>query len=173
LHKICKNYYKTGCAFAFIVTASEKGRTVCKLGVHFRRQQVIAGFIVDFYCHKSPLTVENPENTIIERAGSPDRLFQFCLGGEEKSTYEANFITCPQNLLNASPTSLGRLVNVFYEPFLSRTTSLSMRGNVNSKALNSDSENMVGCVNTRWKLGYKRIAVSGATSTTKCSKIKI
>jgi very-short-patch-repair endonuclease len=22
-----------------------------KLGVHFRRQQVIAGFIVDFYCH--------------------------------------------------------------------------------------------------------------------------
>ena len=29
-----------------------------KLGVHFRRQQVIAGFIVDFYCHKSGLVVE-------------------------------------------------------------------------------------------------------------------
>jgi very-short-patch-repair endonuclease len=29
-----------------------------KLGVHFRRQQVIAGFIVDFYCHKSALVVE-------------------------------------------------------------------------------------------------------------------
>jgi very-short-patch-repair endonuclease len=28
------------------------------LGVHFRRQQVIAGFIVDFYCHKSALVVE-------------------------------------------------------------------------------------------------------------------
>ena len=29
-----------------------------RLGVHFRRQQVIAGFIVDFYCHKSALVVE-------------------------------------------------------------------------------------------------------------------
>jgi very-short-patch-repair endonuclease len=29
-----------------------------KLGVHFRRQQVIQGFIVDFYCHKTGLVVE-------------------------------------------------------------------------------------------------------------------
>jgi len=29
-----------------------------KLGVHFRRQQIIAGFIVDFYCHKVALVVE-------------------------------------------------------------------------------------------------------------------
>ncbi|MEW6403892.1 MAG: DUF559 domain-containing protein [Chloroflexota bacterium] len=29
-----------------------------KLGVHFRRQQVVAGFIVDFYCHKAALVVE-------------------------------------------------------------------------------------------------------------------
>jgi very-short-patch-repair endonuclease len=29
-----------------------------ELGVHFRRQQVIAGFIVDFYCHKAGLVVE-------------------------------------------------------------------------------------------------------------------
>ncbi len=29
-----------------------------KLGVHFRRQQVIAGFIVDFYCHKGGLVIE-------------------------------------------------------------------------------------------------------------------
>ena len=29
-----------------------------KLGVHFRRQQVIAGFIVDFYCHKAALDIE-------------------------------------------------------------------------------------------------------------------
>ena len=28
------------------------------MGVHFRRQQVIAGFIVDFYCHKAALVVE-------------------------------------------------------------------------------------------------------------------
>lgn len=29
-----------------------------KLGVHFRRQQIIAGFIVDFYCHKADLVIE-------------------------------------------------------------------------------------------------------------------
>ncbi|MEO7838798.1 MAG: DUF559 domain-containing protein [Anaerolineales bacterium] len=29
-----------------------------RLGVHFRRQQIIAGFIVDFYCHKAALVVE-------------------------------------------------------------------------------------------------------------------
>ena len=27
-----------------------------KLGAHFRRQQVIAGFIVDFYCHPVKIT---------------------------------------------------------------------------------------------------------------------
>jgi len=27
-------------------------------GLHFRRQQVIAGFIVDFYCHSGSLVVE-------------------------------------------------------------------------------------------------------------------
>ena len=29
-----------------------------KLGVHFRRQQIIAGFIVDCYCHNAALVVE-------------------------------------------------------------------------------------------------------------------
>ena len=29
-----------------------------KLGAHFRRQQVIAGFIVDFYCHSAGLVIE-------------------------------------------------------------------------------------------------------------------
>ena len=29
-----------------------------KLGVHFRRQQVIQGFIVDFYCHQAGLVIE-------------------------------------------------------------------------------------------------------------------
>jgi very-short-patch-repair endonuclease len=29
-----------------------------KLGVHIRRQQVIAGFIIDFYCHKAALVIE-------------------------------------------------------------------------------------------------------------------
>jgi len=33
-------------------------RRANKLGVHFRRQQIIAGFIVDFYCHKAALVVE-------------------------------------------------------------------------------------------------------------------
>jgi len=31
---------------------------VNKQGVHFRRQQIIGGFIVDFYCHKAALVVE-------------------------------------------------------------------------------------------------------------------
>lgn len=29
-----------------------------QLGVHFRRQQVIEGFIVDFYCHAARLVIE-------------------------------------------------------------------------------------------------------------------
>ena len=29
-----------------------------KLGVHFRGQQVILGFIVDFYCHEAALVIE-------------------------------------------------------------------------------------------------------------------
>ncbi|MBK8618915.1 MAG: endonuclease domain-containing protein [Anaerolineales bacterium] len=29
-----------------------------KLGAHFRRQQVIEGFIVDFYCHSASLVIE-------------------------------------------------------------------------------------------------------------------
>jgi len=29
-----------------------------KLGMHFRRQQIIKGFIVDFYCHKAELVIE-------------------------------------------------------------------------------------------------------------------
>lgn len=29
-----------------------------KLGVHFRRQQIIAGFIADFYCHRAGLAIE-------------------------------------------------------------------------------------------------------------------
>jgi len=29
-----------------------------KLGMHFRRQQIIAGFIVDFYCHSAALVIE-------------------------------------------------------------------------------------------------------------------
>ena len=46
------------------MTPAEKTRSVWqelrgnKLGVHFRRQQVIAGFIVDFYCHKAGLVIE-------------------------------------------------------------------------------------------------------------------
>ena len=29
-----------------------------KLGVHFRGEQVIKGFIVDFYCHQAGLVIE-------------------------------------------------------------------------------------------------------------------
>src|SRR5574341_2649796 len=37
-----------------------------RLGVHFRRQQVIAGFIVDFYCHKAGLVIELDGNVYEE-----------------------------------------------------------------------------------------------------------
>lgn len=44
------------------ITPAEKilwqGLRANKLGVHFRRQQVIAGFIVDFYCHMAALVIE-------------------------------------------------------------------------------------------------------------------
>ncbi|MBV6397205.1 MAG: hypothetical protein HFACDABA_02813 [Anaerolineales bacterium] len=46
------------------MTPAEKPRSVWqevrakKLGIRFRRQQVIAGFIVDFYCHRAALVVE-------------------------------------------------------------------------------------------------------------------
>jgi very-short-patch-repair endonuclease len=33
-------------------------RRAKKLGVRFRRQQIIQGFIVDFYCHKAGLVIE-------------------------------------------------------------------------------------------------------------------
>ncbi len=33
-------------------------RAGCLYGLHFRRQQVIDGFIVDFYCHAAGLVVE-------------------------------------------------------------------------------------------------------------------
>ena len=33
-----------------------------KLRVHFRRQQVIAGLIVNFYCHKAGLVIEVDED---------------------------------------------------------------------------------------------------------------
>ena len=29
-----------------------------KLGTHFRRQQIIAGFMADFYCHNAALVIE-------------------------------------------------------------------------------------------------------------------
>jgi very-short-patch-repair endonuclease len=29
-----------------------------RLGVHFRRQQIISGYIVDFYCHEAGLVIE-------------------------------------------------------------------------------------------------------------------
>jgi very-short-patch-repair endonuclease len=41
----------------------------CQLGVKIRRQQIIEGFIVDFYCEKAGLVIEvdGPVHTIPER----------------------------------------------------------------------------------------------------------
>ena len=41
-------------------------------GLHFRRQQVIAGFIVDFYCHPARLVVEVDGAVHRDQAGSDE-----------------------------------------------------------------------------------------------------
>ena len=41
-------------------------------GLHFRRQQIIAGFIVDFYCHAAGLVVE-VDGDIHDPTGTYDR----------------------------------------------------------------------------------------------------
>jgi len=43
------------------------------------------------------------------------RLFQLLWRRRREITYEANFITSLPNLLDASPTSTGRLHNVLHE----------------------------------------------------------
>ncbi len=51
-------------------------RTNRLAGLHFRRQQVIDGFIVDFYCHQSGLVVEldgTVHQTQMNYDGSRDR----------------------------------------------------------------------------------------------------
>jgi hypothetical protein len=61
-----------------------------------------------------------PKNTCLIKLKEPGLQtgsFNFCLGGEEKSPYEVNFITCAKIMLDASPTSLKRLHNGFYEIF--------------------------------------------------------
>jgi hypothetical protein len=55
------------------------------------------------------------------------RLFQLLWRRRREITYKANFITSLPNPLDASPTSLARLHNVFYEPFL-RNASLAPQG---------------------------------------------
>jgi very-short-patch-repair endonuclease len=41
-------------------------------GLHFRRQQIISGFIVDFYCHAAKVIVE-VDGTVHERQAQADR----------------------------------------------------------------------------------------------------
>ncbi len=38
-------------------------------GLHFRRQQIIDGFIVDFYCHRAGLVIEVDGSAHIDRTG--------------------------------------------------------------------------------------------------------
>jgi very-short-patch-repair endonuclease len=47
-------------------------RTNRVAGLHFRRQHVIAGFIVDFYCHAAALLVEVDGPVHVEQAGHDD-----------------------------------------------------------------------------------------------------
>ncbi len=43
--------------FPFPIREGVWGRR-SRLGVHFRRQQLIAGYIADFYCHRAALVVQ-------------------------------------------------------------------------------------------------------------------
>ena len=60
--RITKEKLQRACELRRDMTAAEKllwnELRANKLGFHFRRQQIIAGFIVDFYCHKAALVVE-------------------------------------------------------------------------------------------------------------------
>ena len=60
--KVTKEKQERACELRRDMTPAErllwKEVRANKLGVHFRRQQVIQGFIVDFYCHKAGLVVE-------------------------------------------------------------------------------------------------------------------
>jgi hypothetical protein len=61
----------------------------------------------------------------LKEPGLLRRLFQLLLLRRRREitvSYEANFISCLQKLLDACPTSPTRLGNVYYEPFLSKTT---------------------------------------------------
>jgi len=44
-----------------------------RLGPHFRRQQVIAGFIVDFYCHAARLVIEVDGDVHLEQVQADAR----------------------------------------------------------------------------------------------------
>jgi hypothetical protein len=56
----------------------------------------------------------------LKEPGLQVRLFQFfyLFGRRREINYAGNFITCLQNVLDATPTLGTRLGNGFYEPFL-------------------------------------------------------
>ena len=60
--QVSQEKVRLACAMRRDMTAAEavlwKRLRTNALGVHFRRQQVISGFIADFYCHKAALVVE-------------------------------------------------------------------------------------------------------------------
>ena len=62
------------------------------------------------------------------------RLFQLLWRRRREITYEANFITSLLDPLDASPTSLARLHNVFYEPFLRSASLVPQRAFLRSES---------------------------------------
>ena len=62
------------------------------------------------------------------------RLFQLLWRRRREITYEANFITSLLDPLDASPTSLARLHNVFYEPFLRSASLMPQGGNLSQSS---------------------------------------
>ena len=60
---------------------------------------------------------ENQESVKLKEPDLQAGSFNFCLGGEEKSPYEVNFITCLKIMLDVSPASLKRYLDDSYETF--------------------------------------------------------
>mgnify|MGYP002813999154 CR=1 FL=1 len=109
-----------------------------KLGVHFRRQQVIAGFIVDFYCHKAELVIEvdgdihdlqQEEDARREKVLSEMRLRVVRFGNEEVMKNLSAVVGKVSRTIHEFFTNnrIARTVRVFVPPFVDGNSSLLLR----------------------------------------------
>jgi very-short-patch-repair endonuclease len=77
------------------------------LGLHFRRQHVIRGFIVDFYCHDSKLAVE-VDGTVHEFQKDSDQMRDAVLTASGLSVLHFSATMVENNLEQVIRTSEGK-----------------------------------------------------------------